>query len=500
MGEKDVWPANESNPGLEKCYQHPDKDIELFCEDHSRLCCLLCQFNDHRSCERVVFVAKKEKGFLPTADIETITANIERQLIHVREMMSFRDKNNTSSQESYEKTSEDIKALRKNFEEMFDKIEKNTMRDLDRKMGELQDTLKSDMANLSQLDANLKRLNSAVSNQKRKGDPLTFMMEMKYMEIMHISEIILDDLDESNDAAITFECNTEIGSVVGQFLTFGEFFLSKNPSMNTEIYASCRESEEHGIKMSHERVCDIRGICELSNGTLVIADRKNSSIKVLDNNYHVVNCMALSFPPNDICCVSSTKVAVAVNSMNGGQILIINITTKNVTVENTYEFKHKCNGIITSSEYSLFITTNTALLHYKMNAAMEFIGTIHEDTSSFLTVNKCAKRTNRQKVYVTNYNHNQVLEISRNGTKEVLHVDYDLVNPTGVHVTELGQVLVCNSSSNTVLMIDGQGHGTVLADMMDGVKHPQSVYYSKMRGEIVVGQSCNRLLVIKNCI
>ncbi|KAH3852297.1 hypothetical protein DPMN_094801 [Dreissena polymorpha] len=336
--EKDEWPVNESNLGLEKCDQHPDKDIELFCEDHSQLCCLLCQFTNHRLCD-VVFVAEKEQGFQPTVDTQAIIANIESQLIHVKEMMSFRDKKNISSQESYKKTSEDIKALRKHFEEMFDKIEKNTIRDLDNKMEELKDTLKSDMENLSQVDVNLKRINAAISAQTRKGYPLTFMMEMKYMNIMSTSESILDDLDEGNDAVITFECNPEIESFVDQIMSFGQFCISKSPS-TTPVYISPKHIDQHCIRMSHERVCDIRGICELSDGTLVIADRTNISIKVLDDKYNVVHHMTLAFPPNDICCVSSTKVAVAMNSMTGGQIIILNVTTKNVTVENTYEFKH----------------------------------------------------------------------------------------------------------------------------------------------------------------
>ncbi|KAH3852292.1 hypothetical protein DPMN_094795 [Dreissena polymorpha] len=300
-------------------------------------------------------------------------------------MISVRDKNIKSIQDLYAQTSKYINTLRKNFEAIIDTIEKDTLKYVDNKMDELKETLKSDMANLSQLDVNMKRLNAAISVQTSKGNPLSFMMEMKYLDIMTTSESILDDLDEGSDTMITLKYNAE-QHFVDQLQSFGKFSVSKIPSA-TSIFVDRIHCERHNIRMSHERVCDIRGICELSTGTLVIADRTNSSIKVLDNNYHVVNCMALSFPPNDICCISSTKVAVAMNSMTGGQIIIINVTAKDITVENTYEFKHKCTGI-TSTEYSMFVTTNTALLQYKMTAAMEFVKTIYEDTSSYLT-GKC---------------------------------------------------------------------------------------------------------------
>ncbi|CAC5413859.1 TRIM56 [Mytilus coruscus] len=41
------------NSGIVFCDEHPDKAIEIFCDDHSKPCCTLCATINHRKCESV---------------------------------------------------------------------------------------------------------------------------------------------------------------------------------------------------------------------------------------------------------------------------------------------------------------------------------------------------------------------------------------------------------------------------------------------------------------
>ncbi|KAH3845943.1 hypothetical protein DPMN_088238 [Dreissena polymorpha] len=51
IGRKELnkWPvAKAAKDFLLNCEQHPDHRIELFCEDHKKLCCVLCHLHDHK--------------------------------------------------------------------------------------------------------------------------------------------------------------------------------------------------------------------------------------------------------------------------------------------------------------------------------------------------------------------------------------------------------------------------------------------------------------------
>ncbi|KAH3716709.1 hypothetical protein DPMN_059437 [Dreissena polymorpha] len=79
------------------------------------------------------------------------------------------------------------------------------------------------------------------------------------------------------------------------------------------------------------------------------------------------------------------------------------------------------------------------------------------------------------KIFVTNPFHHKVLTLATDGT--VLHTftDPDLQAPNGIHVTDLGQVLVCGYASRTIIQLDGEGKKklTTLASKRDGLAYPE---------------------------
>lgn len=48
--------------GIVFCDEHPDKAIEVFCENHSKPCCTLCATINHRKCESVTTIDKATVG------------------------------------------------------------------------------------------------------------------------------------------------------------------------------------------------------------------------------------------------------------------------------------------------------------------------------------------------------------------------------------------------------------------------------------------------------
>ncbi|KAH3846411.1 hypothetical protein DPMN_088712 [Dreissena polymorpha] len=119
---------------------------------------------------------------------------------------------------------------------------------------------------------------------------------------------------------------------------------------------------------------------------------------------------------------------------------------------------------------------------------------IYEDTSNPLSVYKFAVSDFfGTRLYVINYSKNKLLTLSSDGTVLSSVEDSALIRPTGVHVSETGQLLVWGHDSNTVVQIDGEVR--VLASEIDGIYHPKSVYYSARTGRLIVGLFDNILVI-----
>ena len=103
------------------------------------------------------------------------------------------------------------------------------------------------------------------------------------------------------------------------------------------------------------------------------------------------------------------------------------------------------------------------------------------------------------KLYITNTSYNTVLTLARDGTLLASFTDPELELPCCVHVTPVGQVLVCGYYSDTVLQVGWEGESKLatLATQEDGVRYPQSVCYSSTTSSIIVGQLGDNILVFR---
>ncbi|KAH3693406.1 hypothetical protein DPMN_080838 [Dreissena polymorpha] len=115
-------------------------------------------------------------------------------------------------------------------------------------------------------------------------------------------------------------------------------------------------------------------------------------------------------------------------------------------------------------------------------------------------VDKCAVSPTGDRLYITNWYHDKLLTLARDGTLLATYSDPARVWPRGLHVTPAGQVLVCGWGSHTVLQVGWEGKSKLanLATQEDGVRRPSSVCYSSTTSSIIVGQDdSNNILVFR---
>ncbi|KAH3800244.1 hypothetical protein DPMN_153875 [Dreissena polymorpha] len=112
----------------------------------------------------------------------------------------------------------------------------------------------------------------------------------------------------------------------------------------------------------------------------------------------------------------------------------------------------------------------------------------------------CAVSPIGDKLYIIDHFKHKLLTLASDGTVLATLTDPELQGPHCVHVTPVGQVLVCGMMSNTIIQVDSTSRKKLatLATKRDGVWRPISVCYSSTSSSVIVGQwENNKILVFK---
>ncbi|KAH3896021.1 hypothetical protein DPMN_020192 [Dreissena polymorpha] len=315
----------------------------------------------------------------------------------------------------------------------------------------------------------------------------------------------------------------------------------------------------HNVKMpSDSYPCWITAVCALPNGQVLVADRFNKKVKLLSQQYRVVSHLDVRDEPWDMCLITPTEVAVAVHD----EVQFITVSQSQLAKSRKLKLQHECTGIA-HNQGGLYICSGTALYKFTLSGkpvswlygdtsadftvsrcAVSPTGDRLYRTSSswqnkLLTlardvtlttytgpplgdpsglhvtpagqsknirtiatkyVSRCAVSPTGDRLYRTSSSwQNKLFTLARDGTLLATYTDPALGDPSGIHVTPAGQVLVCGWKSDTVLQVGWEGKSKLatLATKEDGVWNPQSVCYSSTTSSIIVGQYGDNILVFR---
>ncbi|XP_052235818.1 uncharacterized protein LOC127847745 isoform X3 [Dreissena polymorpha] len=492
-GETSKWPVSkEVEDFIQKCDLHEDKLLEMFCNDHNQLCCTNCAFVNHRHCAKVVLISESVKGPLP--DLQQLSRNIQTVLEDLEKLQNYWDTNMQSLQVSYNKQLNEIRDTRQKINTILDKIEQNTIKELEDKMASLKASVQTNVDHCSKLQNELKRLSNTIHDIVYKGKAeLSFIASKKCVEKINQSETYLTDNLVQVESSLTFQADSDCQQHLSKLSGLGrivECTQSVPLPVASNKVLTVQGKAEYNVRIpsDSQNSFNIFAICVLSNGEILLADYCNKRVKLLDHQYQVVGHCDFTAYPEDMCPITSSEVAVAVDVYNmTHEVQFVSVNDGQLVKGRKLQFQHRCKGIANHLQ-DLYLTSSTALYKYSMSG--DLLRKLYEDKSGGSTVNKCAVSPSGDKILVTNLSHSKVLTLDRDGT--VLHTftDRDLESPEGIHMTALGQVLVCGGSSNTVLQLDGEGKKKLatLATGSEVLDQPMSVCYNRNTASIIVAQ------------
>ncbi|KAH3703922.1 uncharacterized protein LOC127860877 isoform X3 [Dreissena polymorpha] len=493
VGRGDIkkWPVpKEVEDFLRMCEAHENKTLTQFCQDHTQLCCSDCVVKIHSQCSKVTQISELTNS-QPTG-LEGMSVELETVLGEIKTLQISQKASIQSLQKTYkEHSAVMIEQMRGNLNTYIDECDNSSVGT----SGGNEQYLKEEMCRsvlsiMNEFDnITAKELNEMKDEVISIKGSVTISMHKctsLHNDLSHFHEIVQKIGDHKQ---LCLMASIKCKHIIQQALTLlGKSGKAFNVQSNTE----------HNVRIpSDSYECSITGICVLTDGQVLVADRGNNRVKLLNQQYQVVSHCDVTEYVEDMCQITPSEVAVALDDdSNTHNVQFITVSQSQLTLGRKLELHHGCSGIA-CHQGELFICSGTALFKYILNGKQ--LCRLYEDRSSVNTVWKCAVSPTGDRLYITSW-HNKLLTLARDGTLLATYTDPALEWLTGLHVTPAGQVLVCGRWSYTVLQVGWEGQSK-LANLAtwekDGVRLPWSVCYSSITSSIIVGQLGDNILVFR---
>ncbi|KAH3862382.1 hypothetical protein DPMN_025348 [Dreissena polymorpha] len=479
--EMNKWPVSKQvEEFLLKCEANKDEKIEMLCDDHSQLCCTKCAFNNHSQCSKVTPI--NELTNTQPTDLQGLSVELETVLGEIKSLQISQEASVESLQKTYKEHRADmIEQMRGNVNTNLDTCGYNCVGT----SGKIEQYLKDDMCRsvlsiLNEFDnITLKELNKMKDEViSIKGSVTSFIHKCTslHSDLLQLLEIVQKIGDNKELCLIaSIKCK----HIIQQALTL----LGKSG----KVFKVQGKSEHNARITSDSKTCWIPAVCALPDGQVLVADYNNNKVKLLNQQYQVVSHWDVNARPFDICLITPSEVAVAVNNGNIHEVQFITVNQGKLVSGRKFQLQHECRGI-GHHQGDLFVTSGQEL--YKYTLSGKLICRLYEDRSLKYTVDKCAVSPTGDRLYITSgWLQHKLLTLARDGTLLATYTDPALEGPSGLHVTPAGQVLVCGYHSDTVQQLGWEGESKLatLATKEDGVWGPESVCYSSTTSSIIVG-------------
>ncbi|XP_060571863.1 uncharacterized protein LOC132730034 [Ruditapes philippinarum] len=476
--------AKRSIAVVAKCPHHPERDIEMFCRTHDMVYCTMCIATDHRACEHVDKIESKLTSNLNQTEINRLSDELttaKETLINAKE----KQKHNLAS----------LEEERINIDKTLDDIEEKMIQHIRKLRQEAAQsvTKKYDMMKLG-LESEISTSSSMIESLKESLHHLksidSLNTEQQFIHLKLTKKTITNAREFNARSAskgicsIIYTANVALAEFVSSVDSFGRVHEGKQ--LTKPMQYKVKAMKDINVKLKRDtKTCSISDICQLPDGRIVLTDRNNWNVKILDLKYNIVDSCALDSAPIGLCCISSNEVAIKMN----------NDTVQFVSVETSLS-KTRCISIsggkyygMTYCDDGLWVSTGYGVNVY--NTAGTFIKSVDKNHNG----NRIFKSTtqhmsvNGDTVIVTDCS-DGVVCFNKDGTVVRELRDSRLKNSKGVCVADDGTVFVCGHNSHNIVMFskDGDCKGELVATNC-GLTNPLNICYDKHKNTLIVTSS-----------
>ncbi|XP_053375808.1 uncharacterized protein LOC123533882 isoform X2 [Mercenaria mercenaria] len=466
-----------------KCRYHPNRDIEMYCGTHDMVYCAKCIAKEHRSCNDVSEIEDMHTSLVDQQEVQRLqnqTRNIQERLIAI-------DRKTQKNIDSIEQQRDDVLAkiedIERSFIEHIRKLKHGAI-------GALNKNYTSEKENLQyniNMMANSKKEIETVSSQLQTVTSIEAGQQFVQMKLIqqtvNDAEKLVEEREATGSKALCFTENTDLKTSILTAKTLGHVnTVTENDRQTARRIYKVKSKKEINIKMQNDRrACYIIDVCQLQDGTIILADGDNRKIKRLDMNYNIKDHCGLGDYPYGICCTGQNEVAV---KMSNNKVQFISVGSSFSKLrEITVAFGYLSGMVYCPGE--LWISTGSGVNVYSTSGTL--LKTVSKDIYG-QNIFKSATRhmaVSGETVIVTDCSDGAVC-LGRDYTVQRELWDKRLVNTLGVSVSSDGTVFLSGYDSHNIVMFDKNGKclGQLVAKDTS-LQKPTALHYDDKRSCLI---------------
>ncbi|XP_060574766.1 uncharacterized protein LOC132732372 [Ruditapes philippinarum] len=344
----------------QRCERHGFKLVDKYCQSHDKVGCSTCMAIDHRSCNDVFYVPEYVLDRDPTSQCEGVRRKTLAVAVDIEIQLKIRQREIKRLLKRKEEEVEKIKQFRIDINQKLDNLERKSIVNIENKYKAIIKKIEEQITIFTTFQTDVKSsaedIKFATSNvsQKFVGMKVANSVTEKAGNGLKEETIQLKRVDAF------FEGQQYLMSMLDETDILGDII---------EQPVRYKLGEKREINIIHDldtKVCSISSACILNDGSVIIADYGNQSLKRIDvTSSKIVDVCQLPRSPWQICevdndiLVSSEEINIDIVTTEGQLKAAREITTDH----NCYGLGYRNGKIyVTDSNETVFVYNKTGTM------------------------------------------------------------------------------------------------------------------------------------------
>ena len=490
--------------------------IAFYCNDHQETICGACKTFNHHKCKTSSI--KEKSSSYTSSKLNSVLAEIKSLEVKYERLKQESHSNKKVINQLKDACKKEITKYRKELDTIFDNLERNQLTELDEWKQDKDRRVDQDMTTIAEALNVLKVDCKSLEDAKRDGKK-----EAMFIADVQVSRSIqgytrkLGELQKDIEKpTLAFERNEILADLAAGIDTLGSLISQRKGDKQDSMLpgksygkGSTRMLVDRKIKSrsevnvrTHEDEDDpwITGCAVMPNGHVVLCDRDNNQIKLLDDSWTITGRLTLQ-RPWDISVIDSSHVIVS--SPDNRQLQHVQVFPR-MKAGRSIHLNKECWGVAVSGE-KMYVSCHinpgdgeVRVLDLQGNIKRR-LGINQDGSYQFTSPGYITVSDSGEKIFVSDSGIDIITCLTPSGTVIYTYKDDDMKCNWGLICDSGDNVLVCGWYSNNVHTIspDGNKYRTLLTSK-DGLSYPNSIAYKESENSLIVDcAESNKLLLFK---
>ena len=474
------------------CMKH---EVSIYCKEHCSLVCVNCRTLHHRRCKTSDI--DEEILSFDVDNTKTTIDNFNALNKNISTLQESRENDLSTLSMGAENCRDRVKQFQEELNAKFDSMEAKSLSDISILKTKEQETIVQQVnickSATNRLDDDNRNLQLAIERADTRS---IFMCNIQLSQAVTSLTAITEEITtEVYQPHIWFECNQAISFAGYQDLGTVKCHTSRTPQQKgfDEMSVTTRNKSNVKLKSDAKDVW-ISGSAFLPSGELILCDRNNKKLKLLDKNLQMKESIDVPGVPWDVAPVNQQQVIVTFPYNKYSQFIQV---TPSLALGHKVDLGMQCCGVAVSSEsiYISFIDSGECKIgiydltgkkkhilspyNCKDGSNLQFKNTLYIDVlnDEKIFVSDVDDKSSTSTVYCLESNGNVLYSISNPSYKRYL----------GINVDENENLLVCDRLSHKVFLItkDVKEVREFLTEK-DGLYMPYTTSFRRSDGTLAV--------------